>query len=110
MWTHSTPPRLRSCTYRAIRSYFITFCVLARRPIFADAGFARAAQRAIMFYREIGWYWLPAYCVMPDHIHLLMVLATQDRTVARVVASLKNRIAYEARKAGPAFRWQRGFH
>src|SRR5689334_2075429 len=110
MWSHRTPPRLSSASYRSKRSYFITFCVLGREPAFADPTLAELASSVIRRYRTAGYYYLPAYCVMPDHIHLLIVPQSSGRHVSRIVATLKNEILRAVRSVGHILRWQWGYY
>jgi putative transposase len=110
MSNRGTIPRLRGFDYRSSRTYFVTWCVWKRKPIFNDFKMADVARRAILEYRSRDWYWLLAYCVMPDHIHMLVRLRTDDRSLSRVVASLKNRINTRLREVGVSVDWQMGFH
>ena len=50
---------------------------------------------------------LYAWCIMPDHIHLLL----QDKDVVELVRLLKGRLTPEARRLEPGrVLWQRGFY
>lgn len=58
-----------------------------------------------MDQREAGLFWLYAYCIMPDHIHLY--LRTRGvRHLSRIIAGLKVDIV---RAVGGELRWQRGY-
>jgi REP-associated tyrosine transposase len=103
-------PRLGGCNYRGLHTYFVTYCVKDRRHIFSDPALANIVKSTLLRYRAAGWYWLLAYCIMPDHIHQLLRLRTMDRALSRVVATLKNQISYEARSHGRTVLWQWGFH
>jgi putative transposase len=105
-----TIPRLAGVDYAGAAIFFVTFCVKERAPVFADPEIASIARQVILDYRQAGWYWLQCYCVMPDHIHILLKLRSYDRLLSRVVATLKNRIGYLARKRGVLVDWQWGFH
>ena len=110
MWSHQSPPRLQTHTYKTKRSYFVTFCVYNRVPVFSDQAVAKIAQSVIREYRDKGFYWLPAYCVMPDHIHLLIIPISPDRHVSRIVATLKNAINLTLRRLKKRVRWQWGYY
>lgn len=103
-------PRLRGFNYRASRSYFVTFCVLGRYPIFSYREAALIARDSILHYRTRGWYALHAYCVMPDHIHLVLKLLGEGRSLSAVVGTLKSVIFHRSRLVGRRFAWQHGFH
>jgi REP element-mobilizing transposase RayT len=110
MPVNGTSPRLRGFDYRTQRTYFVTFCVRNRQPIFGNPATARIAKNVIIDYRNRGWYWLQAYCVMPDHIHLMVRLRNDARTLSQVVGVIKNQISYRLRRAGFGIGWQMGFH
>ena len=58
-----------------------------------------------MKQRAAGLYWLYAYCVMPDHIHLY-ARTRGTRHLSRIIAGLKIDIS---RTVGGGFEWQRGY-
>jgi len=105
-----TIPRLRSHDYRSLQTYFITFCVRDRTPTFNSKPAADIARSVILEYRERGWFYVLAYAIMPDHVHLLMRLRSRDRTLSRIVATIKNRMTQYGRGRDIPIRWQWGFH
>ena len=104
------PKRLGNASYSLRRSYFVTFCTLRRVPTFATPKLAEIARDVIIQYREKGYYYLPAYCVMPDHIHMLVIPLEPSRHLSRVIATLKNSITQGLRKNGVGVKWQWGYH
>jgi REP-associated tyrosine transposase len=105
-----TPPRLQGFDYSRGRTYFITFVVWDRLPVFADDRSALSAQACLMGYRERSWYWLLAYCVMPDHIHALLRTRKPGLRLATIVTTLKNQICRSLRESGSLVKWQPGFY
>jgi putative transposase len=105
-----TPPRLHGLDYSASRVFFVTFCVWDRLPTLARPGAAAIVRDVIFRYRERQWYWLLCYCVMPDHVHLLIKLRSSCRSLSRVVATLKHETVKSSRRSGGAIRWQFGYH
>ncbi len=105
-----TIPRLRGLDYTARRPYFVTFVTRRREPLFSNAETAALARDVILRYRALEWYWLGCYCVMPDHVHLVLTPLEAKRTLSTVVAAIKNQISYRARCAGRGVRWQMGYH
>ena len=81
-----------------------------RTPVFGTGRAAAIARDAILTYRHKGYYHLPAFCVMPDHIHLLIVPRSTTRQLSRIIATLKNAICYGLKRAGFAVRWQWGYY
>lgn len=102
--------RLQSFDYARERTFLVTFTTRHRQPIFSDAVVGSIAKDVILSYRDRGWYWLLAYCVMPDHVHLLLRLRDKGRTLSRLVATLKCQIVYRARHIGCNVQFQWGFH
>jgi len=104
-----TPPRLQEFDYTASRTYFVTFCVLNREPVFRGEAAADIALSAILNLRAREWYWIRAYCIMPDHIHL-MFKKNKSASLQIVVSTLKRSILLRCRAAGIPMRWQSGFY
>jgi|SRR5579863_4040150 len=105
-----TPPRLTDVDYRERRTYVITFCVHKRHPVFMNPKLAEIACAAFRRYCDSGWYWLYAYVVMPDHVHLVVRVRDRGVHLSRIVGMLKSAILTTARHAAYGFRWQRGYH
>jgi len=99
-----TPPRLLGFDYNAARTYFVTFYILHRWPVFRIELAARIAVSAILTLRSRQWYWLYAYCVMPDHVHMIFKKATQN-SLQVVVSTLKRSILLRCREQGISVRW-----
>jgi putative transposase len=102
--------RLPTVDYTEDFTFFVTFCVRDRVKAFSDLRVASLARDVLFEYRQAKWFRLWCYCIMPDHIHLMIRLLGGSRSLPRVVATLKNRIAYLARSLGVRIAWQRGFH
>jgi putative transposase len=79
-------------------------------PVFGAFEPAGIAKNVIIRYRDKGYYYLPAYCVMPDHVHMLLIPLHSGRHLSRIVATLKNAITRALKDSGVAVRWQWGYH
>jgi len=101
------PPRLAGFNYRVERTYYTTFTTWKRIPTFADPAIAMAACRVILRYRNEGRYYLYAYVVMPDHVHILLKLRTG--ALFTIVATIKATIKHDVRHLAK-LNWQPGFH
>ena len=83
--------QLQGCTY------FVTICLLNRSLAhFKRRDIAEIAMDAILF-RHGKEYFLNAFVIMPDHIHLLIDLI-DDRSIQRGLAGLKRFISCRANK------------
>ena len=105
-----TPPRLLNVDYTQKRTYFVTFCVARRREEFANPRNASLACACISQMRDEGHFWLYAYAVMPDHVHLVLRLRGDGLSLSRVVAKLRSAISRAIRSHRTDFAWQRGFY
>jgi REP element-mobilizing transposase RayT len=79
----SRPPRIDGFSYVGFYRYFLTFCTFDRRDTFTDIALGQSVVR--QFRRTSGrWkFALLAYCLMPDHAHLL-VEGTSDTSDLRL--------------------------
>jgi REP element-mobilizing transposase RayT len=101
--------RLNASAYRTGEpTFLLTICTDARNPWFsAHPMLADAATGEIAKLPGSRGTRLYAWCVMPDHVHLIM----RDRDVIECVRILKGRLTVAARRLDPSRRlWQRGFH
>ena len=105
-----TPPRLPYVRYDLPAKYLITCCCKNRDRPFAEDIAAAAAREAILEHRAAGRFWLYAYCVMPDHVHLFICLRQTGRHLSNIVASLKITIKRKLSVLNRSFNWQRGYH
>jgi len=110
MAPYGTAHRLHGIDYAAQKTFLATFCVSNRQPSFEDARLAEIAKEVILGYRQREWYWLLAYAVMPDHIHILLRLREQRRSLSRVIATIKAQIIYRTRARGLSIGFQWGYH
>jgi putative transposase len=109
-------PRWRRHHRLALASYAqpgalcsITIAVRGRRPVFADPSVATAAVKVLREHAGATGVTVYAYCIMPDHVHLLLEpSATHD--VITFVGQFKNLAQRAAWRHGVtgAF-WQRSF-
>ncbi|MDQ6940015.1 MAG: transposase, partial [Verrucomicrobiota bacterium] len=103
--------RLRRLDRIYLRSptYFVTACTANRRAFLAKAevhgAFVQFAERGM----ERG-VWIGRYVIMPDHIHLFVVLDDQKLSLTNWIKSLKNAISKTLRSLGvESPHWQKGF-
>jgi REP element-mobilizing transposase RayT len=89
----------------------LTCCTHLRRPVFLDARAAAATLDAIrVMCREQSFANL-AYCLMPDHAHVLVQGRAADSDFIRMTSQLKQRSAFACRAiSGTGKLWQDGFH
>jgi REP element-mobilizing transposase RayT len=82
---------------------------LDRKPYLSEPVLADLVVEALRF-RHAHSAEIFAFCVMPDHLHLLLSLLPPGVPLSRWVGDLKRWISHEAREAtGRGFAWQPNF-
>lgn len=102
--------RLRHFDYSTPRAYFITICAKSGRAIFSRK---KLAQKTIDFLRkrkEKNNYKIYAYCLMPDHLHILLNPADSNIPISKFLQTLKSQTGFWCKKEHGLPLWQRGFY
>src|ERR1700737_921611 len=63
--------RLGAADYVGKRNYFLTLCFARRLRYGCDAGISRRLIEALPDLSERHRFAVHAYCIMPDHVHVL---------------------------------------
>jgi REP element-mobilizing transposase RayT len=100
---HVPARRLQGLGYSQERAFFVTFRTAGSERFFLDQELARLAANVLLAYRKRGWFRLNAFCVMPDHVHLLLRLREEGRHLSTVIAAIKNQITYQSKYRGGRF-------
>jgi len=91
------------------RPFFITISTYDRRPLFINDEYAKTVTRHITkgaLGEEAELY---AYCLMPDHLHLL--IAPEKSNLIGLIGRWKSFTTSRLQKHGITGRvWQRGFY
>jgi len=105
----SRPKRLPHISYVGKARYFLTFCVRDRCEAFKDSDAAASTLSQFVRTADEERFAILAYCLMPDHGHLL-VEGNEDTSDLRRFAKLaKQRSgAVHKRKTGQRL-WQDGY-
>ena len=106
----SRPPRIKGFGYLGAYRYFITFCTLDRTCVFTDI---RLGQSVMWQFRRTcreKKFAILAYCVMPDHSHLLLEGTDAASNLPALIKSAKQSSGqrFAARMGRPL--WEEGFH
>ena len=102
--------RLSHFDYSTARAYFITICVKDGRALFSDR---ELAERTIAYLKESKDkhdYRIYAYCLMPDHLHVLLNPAESNIPVSRFLQTFKSQTGFWHKKEHGMPLWQRGFY
>ena len=105
------PPRIQGYNYRGPNRYLITCCTHLRRHLFSDDQTAIGTLAQFRTTAADNQFAILAYCLMPDHIHLLTEGLTEESDLLRFVRLGKQRAAYCYSKTTEGGQlWQEGFH
>jgi REP element-mobilizing transposase RayT len=84
-------PRRRIC--------FVTQCCAGRRREFRDEEKGQLVLKALMSCSARDKFTLHAYCVMPDHLHVVAEGAATGCDLSKSVHSFKQRTGFQYRQA-----------
>jgi putative transposase len=87
--------RLSAGNYRGRRLYFVTLCFHNRRRLGANPRIARWIIARLRKHAAACEFFVHAYCVMPDHVHMLMVGASETSNMLKFVMSFKQETSLE---------------
>jgi len=101
--------RLDAARYTGKTVYFVTQCCHERRKYFADSARCEWLLSHLRSISAACSFAIPAYCFMPDHVHLLVdgLLATSD--FLNFIKSLKIRTSREFAAENGASLWQKKY-
>src|SRR5437667_6148159 len=81
--------RLPTESYRGRRFYFLTLCFHRRYRYGANPRLATWLVAGLRKHSAACGFFLHAYCIMPDHIHILAAAATDKSNLIKFVESFK---------------------
>ena len=98
--------RLPADRYRGRCSYFLTLCFSGRQPFGANP---RIASWLVAFLRKHSAacsFFVHAYCIMPDHMHMLAVASSDESNMIKFVESFKQDTGAEFARRTQQRLWQ----
>ena len=103
------PRRISHFSYVGPYRYFLTICAKDRRATFIDDAAATHTIEQFLRTATAEGFAVLAYCLMPDHLHLVVEGTTEESDLRRFVKLSKQRSAFTfARLAGQPL-WQDGY-
>jgi putative transposase len=92
------------------RPFSLTLGTAPRSPVFSDIPFGLECIAHLREMRDSIGTLVYAYCLMPDHVHLLLGVS-RDESLPRVVGRWKSLCAKSRRaREGSGLFWQRSFY
>lgn len=87
--------RLHPDQYIGKRQYFVTLCFDRRRRFGANPRIARWLVCQLQDYSASYAFRIEAYCVMPDHVHLLAQGAQHNSDLLKFIEMFKQQTAHD---------------
>jgi putative transposase len=88
------PKRLEGFPYRGPHRYLLTFCTENRARIFLEADVVKSAVEQFERTAHEKHFAILAYCVMPDHVHLVVEGTSEDSDLRGFESMAKQNSAY----------------
>lgn len=98
--------RLPASNYRGRRIYFLTLCFHDRRPFGANPCIAAWLVQELQKHAAASDFLVHAYCVMPDHIHVLTAAKADASNLVKFVESFKQETAVAFARRTKRRLWQ----
>ncbi len=102
--------RLHSRNYLGHGWYFITLCAFRRTPYFRVESVARWLLTILHAEAVRHSFVLHAYCLMPDHLHLLVHGVAPDADLLQFVKTFKHKTTFLFLKHTGKTIWQTSFY
>jgi putative transposase len=104
------PPRISGHAYVGMQRYFITSCTENREPAFDDPRNVSPVVEQFLNSARRQSFAIHAYCVMPNHIHLLVEGLSETARLESFVKLAKQHSGYEFRQRCGTRLWQEGYY
>jgi putative transposase len=102
--------RLAAPRYIGRQCYFVTICFHQRRRYGANPRIATWIIRRLRSHAEACAFLVFAYCVMPDHFHLLAVGASETSNLTKLIEAFKQESAIEFSRKTQRPLWQTKYY
>ncbi len=102
--------RLPMARYRGRGLYFLTLCFAKRRRFGANARVASWLVARLRDHSGKCGFYVHAYCVMPDHMHVLAAAASDDGNTIKFVESYKQETGVAFSRRTGARLWQSKYY
>ena len=102
--------RLSSENYTGKRGFFITICCADRQKFFARASLCRWFTKLLRQDAASHQFAVHAYCLMPDHVHLLVEGLAPCSDLLGFVKALKTKSSEAWRQKTSLILWQKKFY
>src|SRR5216684_6849051 len=101
--------RLAPSNYLGYQRYFLTLCSFRRQNAFSDSAYCQDLLHLLKTECASRNFSVPAYCLMPDHLHFLAEGLDPASDLLHLVKSFKIKTSRRCAAQVPRILWQRGF-
>src|SRR5689334_20596095 len=108
MWPRR--PRLRNFDYLGRHRYFLTFCTFDRHRAFVSNQNVNMVRDEILIAAADCRFEIPAYVFMPDHLHLLVVGASDGSDLRAFAHTAKQRSGFKYAGGVKRRLWQPSYY
>jgi putative transposase len=99
--------RLPADHYRGPEWYFVTFCCENREKIFHNQTLCNWFMKNLQSMAPLHRIAVHAYCLMPDHIHLLLQGLDVTSDLLKFLKALKQKTGFEYKQTTGKHLWQK---
>jgi putative transposase len=107
---HRKRNRLPQASYLGRQIYFVTICSAQRRSVFTDSGLVALVLDVLRVKCSVHSFSVYAFCFMPNHIHLVLLGASDHSNLIALLRDFKGTSTARARAQGFVTLWQKGFY
>jgi putative transposase len=104
------PRRADGFSYVGMARYFLTCCTAQRASLFTDSEVVTQTLTQIRHVLAAPDFVIPAYCFMPDHLHLLIEATSEGAVLPEAVRVMKQRSAFRFKRRTGRSLWQTGYY
>jgi putative transposase len=105
-----TRPRLKSFDYLGEYRYFLTFCTAERHQAFVINSVVDLVLGQILRSAPENEFEIPAYCFMPDHVHLLVDGSSPASDLRRFARDAKQYSGFHYKQTHGRRLWQPSYY
>jgi putative transposase len=103
-------PRLKQFDYLGTYRYFLTFCTHNRESAFLKSPIVELVLAQILRASIENGFAIPAYCFMPDHVHLLLEGTAPNSDLRRFAKDAKQYSGFHYKREYGKRLWQPSYY
>jgi putative transposase len=103
------PRRNNRISYIGRSTYLVTAVTRDRVKAFLDIEFGRQCERLLAEHAEREQFDISAYCLMPDHVHLVATGREPEADLRQLISKWKQATGFAWSRLGRGRLWQEGY-